>query len=115
MKILVIDVGGTHVKFLATAYQTHREIPSGPALTARKMVTTVKRLVSDWQYDAVSIGYPGSVFRGRPASESHNIGGGWVQFDFRTGFECPVRIVNDAAMQALGVNTANLSEEAGHA
>ena len=102
MKILVIDVGGTHVKFLATGYRTHREIASGPAMTARKMVTTVRRLASDWQYDAVSIGYPGPVFRGRPASEPRNIGGGWVQFDFRTGFGCAVRIVNDAAMQALG-------------
>ena len=102
MKILVIDVGGTHVKFLATGYKTHREVASGPAMTARKMVTTVKRLASDWKYDAVSIGYPGPVLRGRPASEPHNIGGGWVHFDFRTGFGCPVRIVNDAAMQALG-------------
>lgn len=102
MKILVIDVGGTHVKILATGHKTHREIPSGRAMTARKMVTTVKRLAGDWQYDAVSIGYPGPVLRGRPVIEPQHIGGGWVGFDFRKAFGCPVRIVNDAAMQALG-------------
>jgi len=102
MKILVIDVGGTHVKFLASGQKTHREIPSGPGMTSRKMVTTVKRLAEDWQYEAVSIGYPGVVLRGRPVAEPHNIGGGWVGFDFRRAFGCPVRIVNDASLQALG-------------
>jgi predicted NBD/HSP70 family sugar kinase len=102
MKILVIDVGGTRVKFLATGHKTHREVASGSAMTARKMVTTVKRLAKDWKYDAVSIGYPGPVLRGRPALEPHNVGGGWVRFDYAKAFGCPVRIVNDAAMQALG-------------
>jgi hypothetical protein len=102
MKILVIDVGGARVKFLVTGHKTHREVASGPAMTARKMVTTVKRLAKDWKYDAVSIGYPGPVLRGRPAFEPHNVGGGWVRFDFRKEFGCPVRMVNDAAMQALG-------------
>jgi polyphosphate glucokinase len=102
MKILVIDVGGTHVKCLATGHKPHREIPSGPAMTARKMVVLVKRLTADWEYDAVSIGYPGPVLHGRPVLEPHNIGGGWVGFDFQKSFGCPVRIINDAAMQALG-------------
>lgn len=102
MKILAIDVGGSRVKFLATGQKTHREVASGSGMTARKMVTTVKRLTKDWKYDAVSIGYPGPVLRGRPAVEPHNVGGGWVRFDFATAFGCPVRIVNDAAMQALG-------------
>lgn len=102
MKILVIDVGGTHVKCLVTGRKAHREIPSGPTMTARKMVVLVKRLTADWQYDAVSIGYPGPVLHGRPVIEPHNIGGGWVGFDFRKAFGCPVKMVNDAAMQALG-------------
>lgn len=102
MKILVVDVGGTHVKFLATGHKKHREVPSGPTMTARKMATTVKRLTKDWRYDALSIGYPGPVRKGRPMIEPHNIGGGWVRFDFRKAFGCPVKIVNDAAMQALG-------------
>jgi polyphosphate glucokinase len=71
-------------------------------MTARKMVTIVKRLTKDWQYDAVSIGYPGRVLHGRPVIEPHNIGGGWVGFDFQKAFGCPVKIINDAAMQALG-------------
>jgi polyphosphate glucokinase len=102
MNILVIDVGGTHVKVLASGQKVHREAPSGPTMTAPRMVTAVKRLTADWQYDAVSIGYPGPVLHGRPVSEPHNLGGGWVGFDFRRAFGCPVKIVNDAAMQALG-------------
>jgi len=102
MKILVVDVGGTHVKFLATGHKTHRQVPSGPGMTARKMVRIVKQLTKDWQYEALSIGYPGSVRNGRPLIEPHNIGGGWVGYDFRKAFGRPVRIVNDAAMQALG-------------
>jgi polyphosphate glucokinase len=102
MKILVIDVGGTHIKVLATRQKAHREVASGPSVTARRMVRAVNRLTAGWQYDAVSIGYPGPVLHGRPACEPHNLGGGWVGFDFRRAFGCPVKIVNDAAMQALG-------------
>ncbi len=101
-KILAIDVGGTHVKALATGQREPRKIPSGPTLTARQMVQQVKRLVRDWSYDAVSIGYPGPVVHGHPLREPYNLGKGWVGFDFRKAFGHPVQLVNDAAMQALG-------------
>jgi polyphosphate glucokinase len=101
MKILVIDVGGTHVKVRASSKELIK-IPSGPAMTAGKMVAAVRKLIAGWQYDAVTIGYPGAVIHGRIVSEPHNLGGGWVGFDFRKSFRCPVRIMNDAAMQALG-------------
>jgi polyphosphate glucokinase len=100
--VLVIDVGGTHVKVLATGQKQPRKLESGPTLTARQMVSGVKKLTSDWTYDAVSIGYPGPVLHGHIVAEPHNLGGGWVQFDFRDAFGRPTRIVNDAAMQALG-------------
>jgi polyphosphate glucokinase len=102
VKILVVDVGGTHVKVLATGRRLPRKAPSGSSLTPRKMVTAVKRLADGWQYDAVSIGYPGAVVHGRPVSEPHNLGPGWVGFDFAHAFGKPVKVVNDAAMQALG-------------
>jgi polyphosphate glucokinase len=102
MKVLVVDVGGTHVKILATGQKAHREFSSGCRLTAEQMVASVKAMVGTWTYDAVSIGYPGLVLHGRPVAEPHNLGPGWVGFDYRAAFGCPVRIVNDAAMQALG-------------
>jgi len=104
MKILVIDVGGTHVKVLVTGRKTPLQIPSGKKMTARKMVQAVKKAVSatGWKYSAVSIGYPGVVIHGRPVHEPHNLGRGWVGFDFRKAFDAPVRMLNDAAMQALG-------------
>src|SRR5262245_25809328 len=102
MKILVVDVGGTHVKILATGQQDRREFESGPKLTPQRMVDQVKQLTADWKYDVVSIGYPGPVLRGRPVSEPHNLGSGWVGFDFEKAFDCPVKLINDAAMQALG-------------
>jgi polyphosphate glucokinase len=102
MKILVVDVGGTHVKVLATGQREHRKIDSGPTMTARRMVSSVKRLVADWPYDHVAIGYPGPVLHGRPVAEPHNLAGGWVGFDFRRAFGRPVKMINDAAMQALG-------------
>jgi polyphosphate glucokinase len=102
MKVLVVDVGGTHVKILATGQNAPREFASGPKLTAKAMVSRVKRLAGKWQYDAVSIGYPGPVVRNRPFSEPHNLGRGWVGFDFEAAFKRPVHVVNDAAMQALG-------------
>jgi polyphosphate glucokinase len=102
MKTLVIDVGGTHVKVLATGHETPLKIPSGPTMTAEKMVAAVREATADWQYGRVSIGYPGYVFRGKPVNEPRNLGQGWVKFDFEKAFGCPVRIINDAAMQALG-------------
>ena len=102
MNVLAIDTGGTHVKILATGKKTHREMPSGPTLTAKQMASAVKKLAGDWKYDVVSIGYPGLVVDGRPALEPHNLGPGWVGFDFAAAFKRPVKVINDAAMQALG-------------
>ena len=102
MKVLVVDVGGTHVKILATGQEQEREMVSGPTLTPQAMVEGVRRLAADWQYDVVSIGYPGPVMRGLPRLEPHNLGKGWVGFDYAAAFEHPVKLVNDAAMQALG-------------
>jgi len=100
--VLVVDVGGTHVKILATGQTEKREFESGSKLTAAKMVEKVKKLAADWQYDAVSIGYPGPLLHQRIAAEPHNLGTGWVGFDFEAAFGRPVRLMNDAAMQALG-------------
>jgi polyphosphate glucokinase len=102
MNILVVDVGGTSVKILATGQENPRKFPSGPTMTAEQMVATVKELAGDWQYEVVSIGYPGFVVRGRPVTEPYNLALGWVGFDFQSAFGCPVKIINDAAMQALG-------------
>jgi polyphosphate glucokinase len=102
MNVLVIDIGGTHVKILATGQDTHREFPSGSTLTAAEMVVGVKQAAGDWNYQVVSIGYPGPVLRGRPVAEPPNLGPGWVGFDFAAAFGCPVKLMNDAAMQALG-------------
>jgi polyphosphate glucokinase len=102
MKVLVVDVGGSHVKILATGQKAHREFSSGPTLTAEQMVARVNTLAGTWKYDVVSMGYPGPVLQGRPIAEPHNLGPGWVGFDYRAAFERPIRIVNDAAMQALG-------------
>jgi len=102
MNVLVVDVGGTHVKILATGQSDRREFLSGPTLTPKRMVSGVKKLVGDWKYDVVSIGYPGVVLKGRVAYEPHNLDPGWVGFDFEAAFGCPVKLINDAAMQALG-------------
>lgn len=102
MKVLVIDVGGTHVKLLATGKRTPLKLISGPHLTPAIMVRDVLAATARWRYDAVTIGYPGSVRRGRPLADPHNLGPGWRRFDFARALERPVRLVNDAAMQALG-------------
>ena len=100
--VLVIDVGGTHVKVLATGRKEPIKIPSGPKMTAKKMVEDVRQAVAGWKYSAVSIGYPGPVVRGQPMTEPFNLGRGWVRFDFKKAFGRPVKLINDAAMQALG-------------
>jgi polyphosphate glucokinase len=102
MKVLVIDVGGTHVKILASGQTEARRVDSGPQMSAAQMVREVRALAKGWAFDAVSIGYPGAVRDGVPAAEPHNLGQGWVGFDYAGAFGCPVKIVNDAAMQALG-------------
>jgi hypothetical protein len=102
MRILVIDVGGTHVKVLATGHKQRVEFPSGPKMTPAKMLPMVRAAPAGWKYDAVTIGYPGPVVHGRPLGEPHNLGPGWVGFDFKKAFgRHPVKIINDAAMQAL--------------
>ena len=100
--ILAIDVGGTHIKVLATGRRKPLEIPSGPKMTAREMVQQVRKGTAGWRYTVVSIGYPGPVVHGKPVSEPANLGSGWVGFDFKKAFGRPVRVINDAAMQALG-------------
>jgi polyphosphate glucokinase len=101
-RVLVIDVGGTHVKLSCSGMREPVRLDSGVGMTAAKMVAAVKRATAGCSYDRVSIGYPGPVARGRPAKEPHNLGGGWLRYDFAAAFGCPVRIINDAAMQALG-------------
>jgi polyphosphate glucokinase len=100
--VLVIDVGGSSVKILATGQTVARSFKSGSTLTPKQMVSRVKKLAADWTYDVVSIGYPGPVLAGRVIAEPPNLGRGWVGFDFARSFGRPVRVVNDAAMQALG-------------
>ena len=102
MNILSIDIGGSKVKCLVSGENEPRAIPSGPALSAADMVHDVRRAARGWKYDAVSIGYPGMVGASGPLAEPGNLGPGWVGFDFAAAFDCPVKIVNDAAMQALG-------------
>jgi polyphosphate glucokinase len=102
MHVLAVDVGGTHVKILAAGQKERREFASGPKLTAKQIVDRVKALATDWKYERVTVGYPGPVLHSRPVAEPHNLGQGWVGFDFEAAFERPVKVMNDAAMQALG-------------
>jgi len=102
VKILVIDVGGNNVKLLVSGHQKPRKFPSGPSFTARQMVSEVKRVTEGWKWDVVSIGLPSPVRDGRPLEEPVNLGSGWVRYDYRRGLGKPVRMLNDAAMQALG-------------
>jgi polyphosphate glucokinase len=102
LRILVIDVGGTHVKFLSTGREIPRKFVSGPSMTAKGMVSRVLKATGRWKYDVASIGYPGPVLRGKPVAEPNNLGPGWVGFDFEAAFGCPVKLINDAAMQAMG-------------
>ncbi len=102
MKVLAVDVGGTHVKALVSGESVERKVVSGPSMTAADMVDAVKKMTADWTYEAVSIGYPGPVVHDAPVKEPANLGRGWVGFDFAAAFGRPVKILNDAAMQALG-------------
>ena len=102
MKILLVDIGGNNVKLLVSGQKARRKIPSGPSLTPGRMVAAIKRAVAGWKYDAVTIGYPGPVKNGRISAEPVNLGRGWRRFDFRKAFGRPARVINDAAMQALG-------------
>jgi polyphosphate glucokinase len=102
MKTLVIDVGGTHVKVLASGKRLPIKIDSGPEMTPRRMVAEIRAATAGWQYDRISIGFPGPVRNNRLLSEPWNLGRGWVGFNFERAFACPVRLINDAAMQALG-------------
>ena len=102
MQVLAVDVGGTHVKILASGQDAPRRFESGPTLTAAQMVPRMLALAADWQYEAVSVGYPGPVLREKPISEPHNLAPGWVGFDYAAAFRRPTKVINDAAMQALG-------------
>jgi polyphosphate glucokinase len=102
MNVLVIDIGGNNVKILASGQNELRKFSSGPSLTPKQMVAAVKQLAAGWKYDVISMGYPGMVVRNRLLAEPHNLGRGWMEFDFAAAFKRPVKIVNDAAMQALG-------------
>ena len=101
-RVLVIDVGGTNIKLMTKGKKEPLKIPSGPTTTASKMVRLVKKAVRDWKFDCVAMGYPGPIINGHPLREPHNLGGGWMEYNFRNAFGCPVKIINDAAMQALG-------------
>jgi len=102
MNVLVVDIGGTHVKVLASGERESRQFDSGPALLPKAMARRIQKITEDWSYEVVSIGYPGPVLRNRPVAEPHNLGRGWVGFDLEGAFARPVRVINDAAMQALG-------------
>ncbi len=102
MKVLVVDIGGNNVKVLTSGQTDRLKFPSGLTLTPRRMVAKVQELAADWEYDVVSIGYPGQVVEDRAITEPRNLGRGWVGFDFAKAFGRPVKIINDAAMQALG-------------
>lgn len=99
---MALDVGGTHIKVLMTGQKTPVKIISGPKMTPGKMVRLVKQATRGWKYDCISMGYPGPVASGHPLLEPHNLACGWVGFNFRTAFGRPIKIINDAAMQALG-------------
>src|SRR5689334_4173754 len=100
--ILAVDIGGTKLKVLLSGQNEPRKIASGKTMTPGKMVEAVRELTADWEYDALSIGYPSQVGPNGPRSEAMNLGPGWVGFDYAAAFGKPVRIINDAAMQAIG-------------
>src|SRR5579862_526479 len=101
-RVLVVDVGGTNVKLRMKGQKETTKIPSGPTMTSKKAVEIVKQNTKGWDYNCISLGYPGPIINGRPLREPHNLGGGWVGFDFNKAFGVPVKLINDAAMQAVG-------------
>jgi polyphosphate glucokinase len=101
-KVLVVDVGGTNVKLRMKGQRDTTKIPSGPTMTSNKAVAIVKQATKGWDFNCISLGYPGPIINGRPLREPHNLGGGWVGFDFSKAFGVPVKLINDAAMQAVG-------------
>jgi len=102
MKILAVDIGGTNVKLLATGRRDKVSFPSGPNLTPKRMIDGIRAAIPGWKFDVVSLGYPGPVLDNHPVADPHNLGPGWVNFDYAAEFGCEVKIINDAAMQALG-------------
>jgi polyphosphate glucokinase len=102
MKVLMIDVGGSNVKFMNARDGEMRKLKSGPELSAQAMADGVLAATADWEFDRISIGYPGLLKKGRPVRDPLNLGGGWINFDFEKAFGKPVHLINDAAMQALG-------------
>lgn len=102
MNVLVVDIGGTTVKILATGQDEPLKFRSGPKMTPLQMVSGIKARAGQWKYDVASIGYPGLVLHGGIVAEPFNLAPGWVGFNFEAAFECPVKLINDAAMQALG-------------
>lgn len=101
-RILAVDVGGTHVKVLLRGERAEREADSGPHMGPAQLVRMLSELAAGWSYDVIAMGYPGVVWHGRPFTEPHNLAHGWVGFDYGKAFGCPMRIINDAAMQAIG-------------
>jgi len=102
LRILVIDIGGSNVKLKVTGVAKRRKFPSGSKLTARQMASEVKKQTTDWEFDVIAIGFPGPVLHGQPTVNPKNLGPGWMGFDFEKALGKPVKIINDAAMQALG-------------
>jgi polyphosphate glucokinase len=102
MKILVIDIGGTNIKVASSDKRVPIKIPSGSTMTAEKMTKDVLAATKGWDYDCISIGYPGPVVHDRPLAEPHNLAPGWIDFPYQQAFGKPIRVINDAAMQALG-------------
>jgi polyphosphate glucokinase len=101
-RVLVVDVGGTHLKILATGQETPRKVASGSKMTPQLMCNWVRKAASDWHYEVAAIGYPGTVVHGKPVHEPYNMSKGWVSFDYANGLGCAVKVINDAAMQAMG-------------
>ncbi len=102
MNVLSIDIGGTHLKILLSGEKEARKMPSGPDFTPNQMVSDVLKLAEGWKFDVVSIGFPAPIHNNAPVAEPFNLGTGWVDFDYEKSFRCPVKMINDAAMQALG-------------
>lgn len=102
MKVLVIDVGGTNIKLSVSGSDEVRKIPSGRLLTPQQLVDSIRPIIADWDYDAITLGLPTPIRDGKPRVEPINLGGGWLDYEFTPHFDKPIKLINDAAMQALG-------------